>query len=230
MSTENKNKQHEDNFEQIEEALTRTEQFIEKYRKQLTTAVVVIIALVGVYLGYNKFYKSPMEKEAVQQAAGAQLYFSRDSFNLALNGDGNALGFVDIAEDYSATEIGNTAKAYAGICCLRLGKYDEAINYLEGFTSDDFLVSQLAVCNLGDAYMEKGDYKKAAEYYEKAASEKTNNFTTPVYLLKAGNAHEMSKDFDKAVKAYKRIETEFSNSFEARDIEKYITRAELQKK
>lgn len=230
MSKENKNTHHEDNFEQIEEALTRTEQFIEKHQKQLTTIVVVLIAVVGAYLGYKNLYKAPLEKEAIQQAAGAQLYFAQDSFKLALNGDGNALGFVDIIEDYSSTKIGNTAKAYAGICCLKMGKYDEAINYLEGFSSDDFLVSQLAVSNLGDAYMEKGNFKKAASYYEDAAASKTNQFTTPVYLMKAGNAHEMNKDFAKAIEAYERIEKEFSRSFEARDIEKYITRAKLQLK
>jgi len=230
MSNEKKNAHHEDNFEQIEEALTRTEQFIEKYQKQLTTIVLVVVAIIAGVLGYNKFYKAPIEKEAIQQTAGAQLYFSRDSFNLALKGDGNALGFVDIINDYSSTTIGNTAKAYAGICCLKLGKFDEAIEYLEGFSSDDFLVSQLVVCNLGDAYMEKGNYKKAADYYEEAASNKTNDFTTPIYLMKAGNAHEMNKDFDKAITAYERIEKEFARSFEARDIEKYITRAKLQMK
>ncbi len=230
MSKGNNNSNHEDNFDQIEGALTKSEQFIEKHQKKLTTIIIVFIAIVGAYIAYINLYKKPLEKEAVQQTAGAQLYFAQDSFKLALNGDGNALGFVDIINEYSSTTIGNTAKAYAGICCIKMEMFDDAISYLKGFKSDDFLVSQLAVCNLGDAYMEKADYKKAADCYEKAAANKTNLFTTPIYLMKAGNAHEMGKEFAKAVKAYERIEKEFSSSFEARDIEKYITRAKLQLK
>lgn len=227
MSKENQTKHHEDNFEQIEEVLTQSEQFIEKYQKQLAiAAIAIIIAVVG-YMGYQKFIKAPNEKEAIEQIAGAQLYFSKDSYKIALEGDGNKLGFLDIIENYGSTQIGNTAKAYAGICYLKLGQFDQAIEQLEGFSSEDFLVAQLAIANLGDAYMEKGEYEKAASNYEKAASSNANEFSTPIYLMKAAGAHELNKEFDKAIVAYERIQTEFSKSMEARDIEKYITRAQL---
>lgn len=227
MSKENKNGHHEDNFEQIEEVLTSTEQFIEKHQKNLSIFAVAVIVLVAGFMGYHKFYQAPLEKEAIEQVAGAQLYFSRDSFKLALNGDGNKLGFADITTNYSSTTIGNTAKAYAGVCCLRLGQFDEAINYLKGFSSDDFIVSQLAISNLADAYMEKGNYSEAAEYYSKAAADKANDFTTPIYLMKAGCAYELNNDFKNALKSYERIKSEFSKSIEARDIEKYITNASI---
>jgi len=228
MSKENQNSHHEDNFEQIEEVLTSSEQFIEKHQKQLSIFAVAIIVVVAGFMGYHKFYQTPLENEAIEQVAGAQLYFSRDSFKLALNGDGNKLGFAEISKEYNSTKIGNTAKAYAGVCCLKLGKFDEAIKYLKGFSSDDLIVSQLAISNLGDAYMEKGDYSEAASYYEKASADNSNEFTTPIFLMKAGNAYEMSKDFKTAIKAYERVQSEFAKSMEARDIEKYITRAKLQ--
>jgi len=230
MSKENQNSHHEDNFEQIEEVLTSSEQFIEKHQKQLSIFAVAIIVVVAGFMGYHKFYQAPLENEAIEQVAGAQLYFSRDSFKLALNGDGNKLGFAEISNEYNSTKIGNTAKAYAGVCCLKLGKFDEAIKFLKGFSSDDLIVSQLAISNLGDAYMEKGDYSEAASYYEKASSDNSNEFTTPIFLMKAGNAYEMSKDFKTAIKVYERVQSEFAKSMEARDIEKYITRAKLQMK
>lgn len=230
MSKENQTSHHEDNFEHIEEALTSTEQFIEKHQKQLTMFAIAIIVVIAGFMGYHKFYSVPLENEAIEQAAGAQLYFSKDAFKEALNGDGNKLGFIEIMNEYGSTSIGNTAKAYAGVCCLKLGKFDDAIKYLKGFSSDDFIVSQMAIANLGDAYMEKGDFAAAADSYEKAAADKANNFTTAIYLMKAGSAHELNKDYDKAITAYERIKSEFSKSMEARDIEKYITRAKLLKK
>jgi tetratricopeptide (TPR) repeat protein len=230
MSKGKQTAHHEDNFEQIEEVLTSSEQFIEKYQKQLSLIAIAIILVVVGYMGYQKFYKAPLEKEATEQIAGAQLNFSNDSYKVALEGDGNKLGFIDILNNYSSTKVGNTAKAYAGVCYLKLGQFDKAIELLEGFNSNDFIISQLAIANLGDAYMEKGEYAKAANNYEKAAANNANEFSTPIYLMKAGGAHELNKDFEKAVVAYERIQTEFSKSIEARDIEKYITKANILKK
>ncbi|MCH4896160.1 tetratricopeptide repeat protein [Marinilabiliaceae bacterium JC040] len=227
MSKQQHTDHHEENFENIERALTSTEQFIENNRKRLTYGTIALIALVAIVIGYHKLYKAPLEKEAIAQIAGAQNYFGKGEYTKALKGDGNKLGFNAVIADYSSTTAGNTAKAYAGVCYLKLGKYDKAIELLKDFSSDDFLVSQLAISNIGDAYMEKGKFNEAASSYEKAAKDKTNNFTTPVFLMKAGNAYEMAKNYKKALAIYEKVEKEHSKSMEARDIEKYITRAKL---
>jgi hypothetical protein len=78
----------EDQFEQLEETLSRTEQFIEDNQKNLMTAVGAIVAVVALFIGYQNLYVAPMEKEAQADMYMAELYFQKDSFNLALNGDG----------------------------------------------------------------------------------------------------------------------------------------------
>ena len=83
-----------DGFEQIEEATISTEQFIEKNQKLLVRGVLVIIIVVGALLGYYRFYKAPMEQEALKQMFVAENLFEKDSFNMALNGDGNAPGLI----------------------------------------------------------------------------------------------------------------------------------------
>ena len=60
-----------DGFEQIEEATISTEQFIEKNQKLLVRGVLVIIIVVGAILGYYRFYKAPMEQEALKQRRSA---------------------------------------------------------------------------------------------------------------------------------------------------------------
>ena len=225
MSTEKQ--KHNDSFEQLEEATISTEQFIEKNQKMLIRIVLIIIVIIAAIFGYQKFYKIPRGEEALRQMFMAENYFAKDSFNLALNGDSQYKGFLDIAEDYSSTPSGNLAKYYAGLCYLYLGDYNNAITYLEKFSSSDLIFSDLVKANIGDAYMQLGDYKKAADYYNKAANGNTNILTTPMVLMKAGEAYEKANDFKSALKAYERIEKEYPQSMEARFIEKYIPRAKL---
>ena len=222
-----KQKKHEDKFENIEEALTRGEQFIESNQKVLINAVVVILVLIAAFLGYNKFIKHPRIEDASKQIFGAQNYFEKDSFNLALNGDGNVIGFLEIADNYGSTPAGNLAKYYAGLSYLYTGDYNNAIKYLEKFSSDDLLLSNMGIANIGDAYMQLGNYKKAAEYYKKATASKVNDFSTPIFLMKNALAYEKAEDYASALKIYEQIEKEFPNAPESRDIEKYITKAQM---
>lgn len=224
-----KEQKKQDGFEQIEDALTNSEQFIEKNQKMIINVVIALIVIVGAYFSYQRFIVEPKAKEASNQIFGAQNYFERDSFNLALNGDGNILGFVEIADKYSSTPTGNLAKFYAGLSYLYTGDYQNAIKYLEKFSSDDLLLANMAVANIGDAYMQLGDYKKAADNYKKAAASKANDFSTPIFLMKNGLALEKANDFNGALKVYEQIEKDYPNSPEARDIEKYIERAKLKK-
>ncbi len=216
-----------DGFQQIEEATISTEQFIEKNSKLLVRGLLVIIIVIAAIFGYHRFYKMPLEQEALKQMFVAETLFEKDSFNLALNGNGNNLGFLEIVDQYGSTPSGNLAKYYAGLCYLYLGDNQNAIKYLEKFSTKDMIFSTLAKSNIGDAYMQLGEYKKAAGYYQKAGSDNTNMLTTPSILMKAGLAFEKANDYKNALAMYEKIEKEFPASLESRDIEKYITRAQL---
>lgn len=222
-----KQKKHEDSFEQLEDALSSSEQFIEKNQKMIINVVMVLIVLIGAYFSYDRFIVEPKVKEAASQIFGAQNYFERDSFNLALNGDGNILGFLEIIDRYGSTPAGNLANYYAGLSYLYTGDYQHAIQYLKQFSSDDLLLANLAIANIGDAYMQLGEYQKAAEQYQKAAASKNNDFSTPIFLMKNGMALEKAANYSEALKVYERLEKEFPNAPESRDIEKYIERAKL---
>lgn len=215
----------EDRIVAVEEALGRSEQFIEKNKNLLFYILLGIIVIVGGYFGYKKFILGPKEKEAQAQMFAAEQYFGMDSLKLAVNGDGKNPGFLEIADQYGSTKSGNLAKYYLGICYLKMGKYDEAIEYLDDFKSDDMIVGPMAVGAMGDAYMELGESDKAIDYYIKAAEKKDNDFTTPMFLMKAGMSYELKGDFAKAVEMYTKIQKEHYRSFEAREIDKYIARA-----
>jgi len=230
MSNKKKGQATEDNFENLEEALTKTEQYIEQNQKRLSIIALVILVIAGGILSYNKFYLAPRENKVQAEIYQAQRYFEKDSFELALNGDENYPGFLDIIENYGSTKAGNLSNYYIGISYLRTGKFNKAIEYLNDFSCDDFLINQIAIAATGDAYMELGKTEKAAELYMEASEDNTNDFSTPIYLQKAGMAYEIAGKYKKALIAYTKIEENFRTSSEARDIEKYISRTKAMMK
>ncbi|NJK98509.1 MAG: tetratricopeptide repeat protein [Bacteroidales bacterium] len=227
MVKEKKESTAEQKVESIESALTKTERYIEENRKSLSIIFGGILAIVLIYIAFTKLYMGPRESKAINQMYVAEQYFEKDSFKLALNGNGIYPGFLEIIDEYGFTKAANLAKCYAGICYLNLGDFNNAITYLEKFDSDDKLVSNVALGGIGDAYAELGKTDDAIKYYFRAADNVKNDLTSPIYLMRAGILLEEKGDYKKAVDTYSRIEKEFSKSSEARQIEKYITRAEI---
>ena len=217
----------EEQLAAVEETLSRTEQWIEGNSKQLSTAVFTIVGVIALYLGYGKFYAEPLNKEAHAEMFMAEKYFETDSFNLALNGDGQYLGFIDVAIDYSGTAAGNLANYYAGICYLNLGNNESAIDHLSSYSANDEMISSIALGSMGDAYMNLGDNNKAISCYEKAAKNSDNKFTAPIYLKKAALAHEKIGNYNDALAHYETIKADYNETQEAADIDKFITRASL---
>ncbi|MCD6332225.1 MAG: tetratricopeptide repeat protein [Bacteroidales bacterium] len=229
MSKTKKDKK-DDNLEVVEQALTRSERFIEENQKMITIVVIVILVIVGSWLGFKRFIISPREKEAQSQMFAAEQYFEKDSFNLALNGDGNYLGFLDIMQEYKTTKSANLAQYYSGISYLRLGQFKEALTYLRKFRGKDELVGSIALGAQGDANLQLGNRDEAISAYLKAARKSDNSFTTPIYLFKAAGLIEDSGDFTKAIDLYKEIKEKYPNSNEGRMMDKYIARAENKRK
>ena len=212
----------EQRIEAVEEAFSRTEQFIEKNQKIIIIVVAAIIIVVLGFFGIKRFYIAPKEKDAQSQMFMAEKYFEQDSLKKALNGDGQFLGFLAIIDEYGVTESANLSHYYAGICYLKLGQFEEAIKHLDKFSAGDQLVAPMAKGALGDAYMELNQAEKAAGYYAEAAELRKNEFTTPLFLMKAAWANEELGNYEKALNFYTKIKEEYPRSNEGREIDKYI--------
>ncbi|QIA08361.1 tetratricopeptide repeat protein [Draconibacterium halophilum] len=219
-----KNVEQADNLQELESALTKTEQFVEDNSKIISYVVGGIILVVAAFLGFSKFYVQPKEDEAISQMFMAENYFEKDSFNLAINGDGNYLGFLDIIDDYGITKSANRAKYYTGISYLYLGQYEDALDYLNDFDTDDLLLAPVAEGAKGDAYLELGETDNALKQYKKAYSVTENELTTPVYMMKAANLLESMDELEDALALYEDIKTEYPESSEGTNAERYIAR------
>jgi tetratricopeptide (TPR) repeat protein len=223
-------------FNTLDESASKTEEFVSKYQNIIIGVIVVVIAGILGLLGYNRFILQPQEEEAANELNQSQIYFDsalestnekeRDSlFSLAINGAQGKFGFVDIADQYGSTKVGDLANYYAGISYLNIGKYQEAISYLESFDTDDEIIASFAIGAIGDAFLQLNQPEEALGYYEKAANRRDNNYTTPKYLFKAAiTAIELNKP-EKAVEYLETIEQKYSESEEAKKIAPYLGKA-----
>ncbi|NCC73303.1 MAG: tetratricopeptide repeat protein [Sphingobacteriia bacterium] len=216
----------EENIQAVEEALGKSERFIEENQKPITIILLVIVALVLGYFGFQRFYVQPKEKSAQADMFMAEKYFAQDSLDLALNGDGINSGFLDIASDYKFTKSASLANYYAGAIYMKKGDFENAIDHLKKYKSKDDVLRPMALGAIGDAYVELGNNSKAISYYLKAADISNNELSSPVFMMKAGWTYELMEEYQKAIDIYNEIRTTFPQSQEARELEKYIARAE----
>jgi tetratricopeptide (TPR) repeat protein len=210
----------------VEETLTKTEQFLEQNYKLLIYILGALVVLVGIFW-LARMYVMNRNDEAQSQMYQAERYLEIDSLNLALYGDGNYLGFLDIADDYKLTRTGNLACYGAGICFLHLGQFEDAIDMLQKYSKKDKVIGSLAIGATGDAWVELGDIDKGITKYIEAAEFADNSFNSPLFLIKAGELYELEGEYDKALEIYERIEAEYPESTEGSSIEKYIARVKL---
>jgi tetratricopeptide (TPR) repeat protein len=210
----------------VEETLTKTEQFLEQNYKPLLYVLGGIVVLVGLFW-LAKLYLNSRNNEAQSQMYQAERYLEMDSLNLALYGDGNYLGFLDIADDYKFTKAGNLALYSAGICYLHLGQFQDAIDILAKYSKKDKVIGSLAIGAAGDALVELGDIDKGIEKYLEAADYAENEFNTPLFLMKAAELYELNGKYNEALKLYERIRDKYPESNEGSSIEKYIARVKL---
>ncbi len=209
-----------------EEFQGRSEKFINDNKGMVLGVLGICLLLAAAYFFFTRVYAPGQETEAQADLFQAQQYFDRDSFRLALQGDGNFPGFLEIIDNHGGgTKAVNLANYYAGISYLNLGEYQNAINYLGNFQSDDIMVSGMALGAMGDAYMELGDESQGISYYKKAAARNPNELVSPIYYLKAGMALEKSGDFAGAKDMYSRL-NEYPNSPYSQDVKKYLARVE----
>ncbi|MDL2247191.1 tetratricopeptide repeat protein [Bacteroides sp. OttesenSCG-928-J23] len=215
----------------VEDALTQSEAFIIKNGKLIIGIVAGVIIIVAGVIMYKNLYAEPRENKAQSALFAAQNYFESDMYSEALNGDSiSSAGFLKVAEDYSGTDAANLARAYAGICYMKLGEYDKAVKEMDKFKGTDLMVAPSILGAIGNCYAQLDQLDKASSYLLKAADKADNNSLSPIYLIQAGDILVEMGKYDDAVKAYSKVKEKYYQSFQAMDIDKYIERAKLSKK
>ncbi len=208
------------------------EDWVSRNRVALFSIIGVIVIGVLGYLAYDNFILQPRQEEAVKEMSDPLDYFDRalqadagadrdELFDKALHGAGG-FGLLDIVENYKGTDAANLANYAVGVSYLQRMEYDKAVQYLEKFKSKDEFLAAVAKGAIGDAFVGNNQPEEALSYYEEAANIRTNDFTTPKYLLKAGILAIQIGQKDKAKIFLERIENEYPESTEAQKVSAYL--------
>ncbi len=206
--------------------LAQVSKFTRENQKSLIFIASAIVAMILVYVLYQKLYLAPRESKAADQMAMAQDFWAKKDWDKAIKGDAGYPGFEKIVAEYSNTKSANLACFYLGIAYLNKGEYRKAIENLNNYRGDDAMAAAEAFGSTGDAYVELKDYSNAVSYFKKAVDKAGNNFLSPLYLKKLGLVYEAQNDNKSAVDAYKSIKTDYPTSSEAQNIDEYIARVE----
>lgn len=211
---------------EFDETLAASKTFFEKNKKPILYGGGAILAIIIAALLVHQFYITPRNLKASESLAKAEQLFLSESYDKALEGDGEATeGFLGVINQYGSTKAGNLARMYSGICYYQLGKFQEAVDMLTSYKDKgDAMVSPAAIGMLGNCYAELGQNDKAAETLLKAAAKADNNTLSPIYLIQAGQLFENLGQKDKALDCYNQIRTKYQNSPQNMEAKKYIER------
>jgi tetratricopeptide (TPR) repeat protein len=211
--------------EEIASRLERGEAYVKQNSKVVGGILVaVIVAIAGIL--YFQIDTQNKNEKAQEEMFQAVYYFEQDSIEYALNGDGSNPGFLKIVDQYGRTDAANLAHFYIGSIYLSQGKFQEAVDHLKKFSSDDYFVQARAFALLGDAYLELGNTSDAISSYKKAVDHKENKFFAPRYLSKLAVAYEEAGDIENAIKTYGTIEEKYFESYEYTNARKHKARLE----
>ena len=202
----------------VEEAVSRSEAFINKNKKALVAGVAAVVVLVVAGLLTSTYVIAPREKKAAEALFMGEQYFQNGNYETAI------VEFESVIADHKGTKAANLAKAYAGISNAKIGNYEEAISLLKAFKGNDAMIAPSVLAALGNCYAQVGNEAQAATTLVKAAQKADNNLLSPAYLIQAGQIYEKLGKKSDALKAYTLIKDKYYGSMQAMDIDKYIER------
>lgn len=214
---------------EVLEPLSKSEDFVLKYKNLLIGGVVAVLVIVGGYFVWKHFATESFQKASTAMAK-AQEYYSdavladdADLFNKALNGDSINAGFLAIASDYSG-KAANLANLYAGICYARLGNMEEAASYIKKFDADDEMVAPAAIGALGNVQAALGQLDEAVSTLKKAATKANNAALSPQFLVQAGEILESQGKKEEALKLYEQVKADYPEYLRINSLDNFIER------
>lgn len=213
--------------EQLGGGLTKAEKLYNNNKRTILIAAGVIVVVALGFVGF-KYMQASKQEEANSRLFRIENYWEMDSVDLALNGNPNAadpIGAIEFVEEYGGTPAGQRAAFIAGDCYMKKGDFTTAIDYFKKFKIDDVMYRPLVSGLIGDCYVELGNLEEAEDYYQKAVSLSDNPYTAPRFLKKLGLVQENLGNHKAAAESYNKIKKEYPESEEAKDIERFLARA-----
>lgn len=168
--------------------------------KKIIFWVVGGLAVVAAFvLSYLFIYRNPKLNKANEAFAQVEM--------TAMGNDSIAAAeYKKVADNYGGTSAGSNAALSAAEAYYNLGKYKEAVDYLDKFSTSEPVLAANALVLKGDCYVNLKKYDKALEAYKKAIDKADKNpQIVPRVLLKEGNIYDAQKKYKDALECYEQI-------------------------
>ena len=204
-------------------------EFLRNNRKIVSGLITGLIIAAVVVVAYLNNVDANNRKAATDLSQVLN-YFDGGAYQVAINGDPahNIPGLKSIVDNYGNSETGEAAKVYLADCYYYLGDYTDALKYFKDYGGSDKFLKASADAGVAEVYEIQGDHKKAAEYYERAASRDSKNFMTPQYLVGAARNYIKIGKKDRAVGLLTRVQKDFPNSPYAGNLAYYMAQAKVE--
>ncbi|MBL1221799.1 tetratricopeptide repeat protein [Chryseobacterium sp. L7] len=174
-------------FKDLDREALNTERFLEKYSKQLGIIFGVLVLGVLGFFAYKQFVVAPKNVEAVKGFLAAQKNQTEGKDKEALGGKSAANpGFVGTYNDYSGTKVGELAAYNAGLLKFKEGKFQEAYDLLDKFSSDNKTLVALKYGAMADAKSGLNKNDEALALLDKASTASNDPYTAYYFTRKAG--------------------------------------------
>lgn len=190
----------------------------------ITYVVGGLLVLVVGWLLYYQFVSKPKNKKSEDAYWVGLNLATKDSTDQAID------ELTSQVKKYDGYKGGENAQFVLARQYMNKGEFKKAIETLDGVKMKDTYLSAMSLGLQGDCYSEMKKYKDAAEKYKKAAKKSDNDYTTPMYLFKAGLCAEELQDFEHAKEIYEQIKNEYIDYANKKSIDKYIARVSNLKK
>lgn len=184
-------------IENLNEQLTSAEQYVEKNKKPLFWLVGIVLLVAVLVVAYLFVWRAPRQTKTMEQYADVEMKAQNDTAAAKMyakiadegTGDGANLAALDAAEAY-----------------YRIGKYSDAVKYLDKFSSSEPVIMANALVLKGDCYVNLKQYDQALSVYQKAMNEDAENpQICPRVMVKMANIYDEQKKYDKALELYEAI-------------------------
>jgi tetratricopeptide (TPR) repeat protein len=204
-------------------AYFNTRGWLEQNTKIISYVAIGLAAVAVIIFLWSK-NKAESNDKATAMLAKVIPYYDQGNYNAALNGvpQEGTQGLQAIVDEHGSTNSGQIAKLYLANSYYALKDYEKALEYYDDISVSDKLVSASALAGVAACYEAKGDFSKAASYFEKAASKNMTLAQAPQNLQRSALNYAAVGKKEKAVELLQTLKKEFPASSYARDVDRFI--------